>query len=123
VRVVGPDPADIGGIAELKWVAEHAYMHSIMMAPHGTANGLLGLGALINVCATCRPTTSPSSIRAASDPWWNDIVTGLPIEGRQDRQGQLDGRPAAGGGPGLGLDIDAEGAKKYLKEEDAGFFD
>ena len=25
--------------------------------------------------------------------------------------------------PGLGLDIDAEGAKKYLKEEDAGFFD
>ena len=52
MRVVGPDPADIGGIAELKWVAEHAYMHSIMMAPHGTANGLLGLGALINVCAT-----------------------------------------------------------------------
>ena len=49
VRVIGPDPADIGGIAELKWVAEHAYMHSIMMAPHGTANGLLGLGALINV--------------------------------------------------------------------------
>ena len=26
VRVIGPDPADIGGIAELKWVAEHAYM-------------------------------------------------------------------------------------------------
>ncbi len=25
--------------------------------------------------------------------------------------------------PGLGLDIDAEGAKKYLREEDAGFFD
>ena len=24
--------------------------------------------------------------------------------------------------PGLGLDIDAEGAKKYLKEEDADFF-
>lgn len=52
VRVIGPDPADIGGMAELKWVAEHAHMHSILMAPHGTANGLLGLGALINVCAT-----------------------------------------------------------------------
>ena len=25
--------------------------------------------------------------------------------------------------PGLGLDIDPEGAKKYLLEEDAGFFD
>jgi L-alanine-DL-glutamate epimerase-like enolase superfamily enzyme len=25
--------------------------------------------------------------------------------------------------PGLGLDIDAEAARKYLSEEDAGFFD
>jgi hypothetical protein len=25
--------------------------------------------------------------------------------------------------PGLGLDIDAEGARRYLTEEDAGFFD
>jgi hypothetical protein len=25
--------------------------------------------------------------------------------------------------PGLGLDIDAAGAKKYLREEDTGFFD
>jgi len=25
--------------------------------------------------------------------------------------------------PGLGVDIDAAGAKKYLGEEDAGFFD
>ena len=25
--------------------------------------------------------------------------------------------------PGLGLDIDPEGAKKYLLEEDAGFFE
>ena len=48
VRVIGPDPADIGGMAELKWVAEHAYMHSILIAPHGTANGLLGLGALLD---------------------------------------------------------------------------
>ena len=26
-------------------------------------------------------------------------------------------------GPGLGLDIDAKGARKYLTEEEAGFFD
>ncbi len=25
VRIVGPDPADVGGIAELKWITEHAY--------------------------------------------------------------------------------------------------
>ena len=85
VRVIGPDPADIGGIAELKWVAEHAYMHSILMAPHGTANGLLGLGALINVCATLPANYIAFEYPSASDPWWEDIVIGLP---NADREGQ-----------------------------------
>ena len=78
VRIIGPDPADIGGIAELKWVAEHAYMHSILMAPHGTANGLLGLGALINVCATLPANYIAFEYPTASDPWWDDIIQGLP---------------------------------------------
>ena len=52
VRVVGPDPCDVGGIAELKWIAEYADLHGILMAPHGTGNGLLGLAALVQVCAT-----------------------------------------------------------------------
>lgn len=119
VRVVGPDPADIGGIAELKWVAEHAYMHNIMMAPHGTANGLLGLGALINVCATLPANYIAFEYPSASDPWWNDIVTGLPPIDQIVKDSHVDLLP----GPGLGLDINAEAAKPYLKEEDAGFFD
>ena len=117
VRVIGPDPADIGGIAELKWVAEHAYMHSIMMAPHGTANGLLGLGALINVCATLPANFIAFEYPSASDPWWSEIVTGLP-EGRLVTDSMIDLLEA----PGLGLDIDPEAAKPYLREEDAGFF-
>ncbi|ESX99518.1 mandelate racemase/muconate lactonizing enzyme family protein [Mesorhizobium sp. LNJC405B00] len=117
VRVIGPDPADIGGIAELKWVAEHAYMHSIMMAPHGTANGLLGLGALINVCATLPANYIAFEYPSASDPWWEDIVIGLP-KGQIVRDSMVDLLEA----PGLGLDIDAKAAKKYLAEEDAGFF-
>jgi len=118
VRVIGPDPADVGGIAELKWVAEHAYMHSILMAPHGTANGLLGLGALINVCATLPANYIAFEYPSASDPWWHDIITGLP-SGRIVNDSMIDLLP----GPGLGLDIDAKAAKQYLREEDAGFFD
>ena len=49
VNVVGPDPCDVGGIAELKWIAEYADLHGILMAPHGTGNGLLGLAALVQV--------------------------------------------------------------------------
>lgn len=116
VRVVGPDPADIGGIAELKWVAEHAHMHSIMMAPHGTANGLLGLGALINVCATLPANFIAFEYPSASDPWWHDIVTGLPETVVTDSM--VDLLPGAG----LGLDIDPEAAAKYLRPEDEGFF-
>ena len=52
VDIIGPDPCDIGGIAELKWVAEYADLHGILMAPHGTGDGLLGLAALVQVSAT-----------------------------------------------------------------------
>lgn len=118
VRVVGPDPADIGGIAELKWVAEHAHMHSILMAPHGTANGLLGLGALVNLCATLPANYIAFEYPSASDPWWHDIIEGLP-EGRIVNNSMIDLFER----PGLGLDINAEAAKPYLLEEDANFFD
>ncbi|ARM15259.1 MULTISPECIES: mandelate racemase/muconate lactonizing enzyme family protein [Rhizobium] len=117
VRVIGPDPADVGGIAELKWIAEHAYMHSILMAPHGVANGVLGLGALINVCATLPANYIAFEYPTASDPWWEDLIIGLPPQIVKDSMVDLLEAP------GLGLDIDAEGARKYLREEDAGFFD
>src|SRR3954454_8815553 len=104
VRIVGPDPADVGGIAELKWGPEHAYMHSILMALHGTANGLLGLGALINMCAALPANFIAFEYPTTSDPFWEEIVIGLPKQ--IVRNSMIDLLPA----PGLGLDIDAEGA-------------
>ena len=95
VRIIGPDPADIGGIAELKWVAEHAYMHSILMAPHGTANGLLGLGALINVCATL-----PANYIAFEYPTARTLVARHhPGTARGPHRQRFDGRPATRTGP------------------------
>ena len=52
VRVVGPDPLDVGGLAELKWIAEYADLHGILMAPHGVIDGLIGLAGLVQVAAT-----------------------------------------------------------------------
>src|SRR5580765_5321526 len=52
VNILGPDPADIGGLAELKWVAEYADMYGLLFAPHGVIDGVFGLAALVNVCAT-----------------------------------------------------------------------
>ncbi|ODT13268.1 MAG: hypothetical protein ABS35_38225 [Kaistia sp. SCN 65-12] len=87
------------------------------MAPHGTANGLLGLGALINVCATLPANYIAFEYPSASEPFWNEIVTGLPEKIVTDSM--VDVLEA----PGLGLDIDPKAGKPYLREEDAGFFD
>ena len=52
VNVIGPDPLDVGGLAETKWIAEHADMNGIMIAPHGTIDGLIGLAAQVQLAAT-----------------------------------------------------------------------
>ncbi|MDQ6433837.1 mandelate racemase/muconate lactonizing enzyme family protein [Mesorhizobium sp. LHD-90] len=117
VRVVGPDPADVGGIAELKWIAEYADLHGITMAPHGTANGLLGLAALVQVSSTL-PNNFIAFEYTTGDPeWWNDIVDGLPDPIVKDGFIQVPDRP------GLGVEIVPERARRYLAEDDRGFFD
>ena len=78
---------------------------------------MLGLGALINVCATLPANYVAFEYPSASDPWWEDLVIGLPPQIVRDSMVDLLEAP------GLGLDIDAEAARKYLSEEDAGFFD
>jgi len=115
VHVVGPDPADVGGLAELKWVAEYADLHQIMMAPHGTANGPLGLAALAQVCATL-PTNFIAFEHTMAEPaWWADIVTGVP-EVR-------DGFVEVPDRPGLGVDFVPDAARARLSPEDVDFFD
>ena len=78
VRIVGPDPGDVGGIAELKWIAEYADLHGILMAPHGTGNGLLGLAALVQVSATLPHNYIAFEYPIGDPDWWYDIVDGLP---------------------------------------------
>jgi L-alanine-DL-glutamate epimerase-like enolase superfamily enzyme len=117
VDVVGPDPADVGGIAELKWIAEYAHLHGILMAPHGTGNGLLSLAALVQVCATLPQNFIAFEYPSGTDPWWYDIVDGLP--GKIVNKGMID----VWDRPGMGVDLIPEAARKYLGEEDKSFFD
>ena len=117
VDVVGPDPCDVGGIAELKWIAEYADLHGILMAPHGTANGLLGLAALIQVCATLPGNFIAFEYPIATPDWWAEIVEGLPSPIVRDGFVDLLDRP------GMGVDLIPEAARRHLGPEDAGFFD
>ena len=117
VRVIGPDPEDIGGLAELKWVAEYADLHGIMIAPHGVFDGLIGLAALVQVCATLPQNYIAFEYPIAKPEWWYEIITGLP-------------NPIVKNGlievwdkPGLGVDFKVDQARQYLAPEDQDFFD
>lgn len=117
VRIIGPDPCDVGGIAELKWVAEYADLHGILIAPHGVFDGLIGLAALVQVAATLPQNYIAFEYPVARPTWWYDIVVGLPDPIVKDSLIDVWDRP------GLGVEFDVKAAKKYLPEEDAGFFD
>jgi len=117
VRILGPDPADVGGIAEMKWIAEHADLHSIQMAPHGVLDGLIGLAAHVQVGAAMPENFIAFEYPAPAEKWWYDIIEGLPDPIVKD------GLIAVSDRPGLGVEFIVEEAKQYLAEDDKNFFD
>lgn len=116
VRVIGPDPEDIGGLAELKWVTEYADLHGIMMAPHGVFDGLIGLAALVQVCATLPQNYIAFEYPIAKPEWWYGIIEGLPNP--IVKEGLIEVWDT----PGLGVDFNVEKARQYLAPEDGDFF-
>jgi L-alanine-DL-glutamate epimerase-like enolase superfamily enzyme len=117
VDIIGPDPCDVGGIAELKWIAEYADLHGILMAPHGVANGLIGLAALVQVSAALPENYIAFELPSGKPDWWHDILQGLPDPIVQD------GFIEVWDTPGLGVHFDVEKARPYLAEADRAFFD
>jgi L-alanine-DL-glutamate epimerase-like enolase superfamily enzyme len=117
VRIIGPDPADVGGMAELKWIAQYADLHSIQIAPHGIFNGVFGLAAHIQVGATLPENLIAFEYPTPDPAWWLDIVDGLPDVIVKDGHVEVWDRP------GLGLEFIVKAAKAFLSEEDKNFFD
>jgi len=117
VRILGPDPEDMGGIAEMKWVSEYADLHSIQFAPHGVFDGLIGVAAQVHAGAAMPENYIAFEYCHANPAWWYDIVSGLPNP--IVKNGLIDVWDA----PGLGIEIDTKAAKQYLAEEDKKFFD
>ncbi len=117
VDVIGPDPADIGGIAELKWVAEYADLHGILMAPHGVFDGIIGLAAHVQVAATLPPNFIGFEYPVARPDWWYDIMEGLPDPIVKDSLIDVWDTP------GLGVTFNIDKAVGHLNDEDKDFFD
>jgi len=117
INVVGPDPEDVGGIAELKWIAEYADIHGIQIAPHGIFDGLIGLAAHVQVAATLPQNYIAFEYPVGQPEWWYEIVEGLPnpiVE-----RGFID----VWDRPGLGVTFNVQASKSHLSDEDRHFFD
>jgi L-alanine-DL-glutamate epimerase-like enolase superfamily enzyme len=117
VDVVGPDPEDVGGIAELKWIAEYADIHGILVAPHGIFDGLIGLAAHVHMAAALPQNYIAFEYPFGQPDWWYDIVEGLPSP--IVKKGFID----VWDRPGLGVTFRVAAAKPHLSEEDRQFFD
>ena len=107
----------MGGIAELKWIAEYADLHGILMAPHGTGDGLIGLAALVQMSATLPRNYIAFEYPVAQNEWWYDIIEGLPDPIVVDSYIEVWDRP------GLGVTFNVKEAKKYLNDGEGDFFD
>ncbi len=117
VNIIGPDPEDVGGIAELKWIAEYADIHGILVAPHGIFDGLIGLAAHVQMAATLPQNYIAFEYPVGQPEWWYEIVDGLPNP--IVKAGFID----VWDRPGLGVTFNVQAAKSHLSEEDRHFFD
>lgn len=117
IRIVGPDPEDVGGIGEIKWIAEYADLHGIQMAPHGVFDGLIGLAAHVMVGAAMPENYIAFEYPAPAEKWWYEIIEGLPNPIVKNGLIEVWDRP------GLGVEFNVKAAKQHLLEEDRNFFD
>jgi L-alanine-DL-glutamate epimerase-like enolase superfamily enzyme len=117
IDVIGPDPEDVGGISELKWIAEYADLHGISVAPHGVFDGLIGLAAHVHMAAALPQNYIAFEYPIGDPAWWYDIVEGLPDP--VVKKGFID----VWDRPGLGVTFRVAAAKARLTQEDRGFFD
>jgi L-alanine-DL-glutamate epimerase-like enolase superfamily enzyme len=117
VRILGPDPEDVGGIAELKWIGEYADIHGLQIAPHGIFGGVIGNAAQAQVGATMPENYIAFECCLPNPEWWYDIVEGIPDPLVKDGFFEVSDKP------GLGVDFIVKTARQYLSEEDKNFFD
>lgn len=119
VDIIHPDMLTSGGLIETKKISDYAYQFGKKTMIH-CACSPVGVMAMVHCAATLKDFISLEH-HAVEIPWWQDLVKGIekPIVN--------DGHIAVPEKPGLGVELDDEVVKKYLREPKylykAGYFE
>jgi L-alanine-DL-glutamate epimerase-like enolase superfamily enzyme len=107
LSVVSPDLQKVGGLSEARRIAEYADSFTVPVAPHNISSPL-GTLASVHFCAAI-PNFLALEFHSSDVPFWNEL---LPGDG-----GPLivDGHITVPEGPGLGVDLNEEVARKYAR--------
>ncbi|MFC1528932.1 enolase C-terminal domain-like protein, partial [Candidatus Latescibacterota bacterium] len=120
VAIIHPDMETSGGLLETRRIADYADLYGIPTMFH-CAGSPIGSIAMVHCASTIRNFISQEN-HALEMPWWEDLVTGIekPII-------QYGGYITVPEKPGLGVELNIEVAKKYLREDKylakGGFFE
>ena len=119
VSIIHPDMETSGGLMETKKIADYAYRYGIRTMFHHAGSPI---GAMASVHCACTIRDFICMENHAMDlPWWEDLVTGL------DKPLVKDGHYTVPERPGLGVELNDEVVRKYLREpkylSKAGYFE
>ena len=106
--MVHPDLASAGGILETKKIGDYAEENGIAMAMH-FAGSPVSFMANIH-CAAATENFIALEHHDIDTPWWEDLVTGIEKPIIQAGHIKVPDKP------GLGVELNDEIAKKYLRE-------
>lgn len=115
ISVCHPDLATSGGILETKKIGDAAQEHGIAMALHMAAMPVAQMASVH--CAAATENFISLENHYVDEPWWNDIVTGLPHPIIQD------GFMEVPESPGLGIDLNETVIREHINGKHPGYFE
>lgn len=107
VDIIQPDLVTVGGMSEIKRVADYAEQHGMPTVLH-CAGSPVAFMANIH-CAAAIGSLVAQEIHSLDIPFWKDLVTGLPDPFMEDGYVRVPEKP------GLGLEFNYQAIEEHLR--------
>ena len=114
IAIAHPDIATSGGILETKKIGDLAEDHGIAMALHMAGTPIAAMASVH--CAAATSNFMVLENHSVDNPWWDEMVTGLPNPIIQE------GYITVPEAPGLGIDLNEAVIREHLHPNETTYF-